>query len=94
MGFFIVNAYDSVTDELFKMGFVEQLVGLVGEGSQPALEHILSALEALVTDHLPSLNQCRQPRLQLHSTLCNLLQENQGKEHRQVPLAYFKVSLD
>lgn len=69
------------------MGFVEQLVGLVSEDCQPALEHILSALQALVTDHAPSLNECRQPHLQLHSILRNLLQQNQGKEDRQVLLA-------
>jgi hypothetical protein len=71
------------------MGFVEQLVGLVGEACQPALEHLLSALQALVTDHAPSLNECRQPRLQLRSVLCNLLEQNQGKEDRQVLLVYF-----
>jgi len=69
------------------MGFVEQLVGLVSEDCQPALEHTLSALQALVTDHAPCLNECRQPRLQLHSVLRNLLQQNQGKEDRQVILA-------
>jgi hypothetical protein len=68
------------------MGFVEQLVGLVSEGSQPALEHILSALQALVTDHSPSLNACHQPCLELHLVLGNLLRQNEGKEDRQVLL--------
>jgi hypothetical protein len=76
------------------MGFVEQLVGLVGQGCQPALEHILSALLALVTDHAPSLNECRQPRLQLRSTLRNLLEQNQGQEQRQVQLTFVKINLD
>jgi hypothetical protein len=71
------------------MGFVEQLVGLVGEDSQAALEHLLSTLQALVTDHAPSVNECRQPHLQLRSTLCKLLEQNQGKEDRQVLQAYF-----
>jgi hypothetical protein len=75
------------------MGFVEQLVGLVGEeDSQAALEHLLSTLQALVTDHAPSLNECRQPHLQLRSTLCKLLEQNQGKEDRQVLQAYFLVT--
>lgn len=80
----------AVRDELFKMGFVEQLVGLVREACQPALEHLLSALQALVTDHAPSLNECRQPHLQLRSVLCNLLEQNQGKEDRQEEHEYTK----
>lgn len=83
-----------VTDELFKMGFVEQLVGLVGQGCQPALEHILSALLALVTDHAPSLNECRQPRLRLLSTLRNLLEQNQGQEQQQVQPTFIEIHSD
>jgi len=87
---YICNRQSAVKDELFRMGFVEQLVGLVNEGCQPALEHILSALQALVTDHAPSLNECRQPHLELHSILRNLLQQNQGKEDRQEEHEYTK----
>jgi hypothetical protein len=76
------------------MGFVEQLVGLIGEGSQPALEHILSALQALVTDHAPSLNECRQPYLHLRSTLLNLLEQSRGLEERQVQLTFVNINLD
>lgn len=87
---YICNHQPAVKDELFRMGFVEQLVGLVSEDCQPAMEHILSALQALVTDHAPSVNECRQPRLQLRSILHNLLQQNQGKEDRQEEHEYTK----
>jgi hypothetical protein len=69
------------------MGYVEQLVGLLSEDWQPSLEYILSALQGLVTDHAPSLSECRKPQLQLRSILRKLLQQNQGKEDRQVLLA-------
>lgn len=87
---YICNHQSAVKDELYGMGFVEQLVGLVSEDCQPAMEHILSALQALVTDHAPSLNECRQPHLQLHSILCNLLQQTQGREDRQEEHEYTK----
>ncbi|XP_069683764.1 hsp70-binding protein 1 [Periplaneta americana] len=87
---YICGRKPAIRDELFKMGFVEQLVGLVSAGRQPALEHLLSALLALVENHPPSLNECRQPQLQLRSILRNLFQENQGKEDRQEEHEYTK----
>lgn len=66
------------------MGFVEQLVGLVTDYHQLALEYILSALLALVTDHETSQNECRRTELNLRNTLTSLMRNISGKEECQV----------
>ncbi|KAJ9577159.1 hypothetical protein L9F63_006281 [Diploptera punctata] len=80
---FICNHKECIKDELYKMGYVEQLIGLVSEGQPPGLEHLLSALLALVTNHPPSVEVCRQPQLQLRAVLRNLLRQNEGQDDRQ-----------
>ncbi|PSN31120.1 hypothetical protein C0J52_25278 [Blattella germanica] len=73
-----VDNMDTANDELYRMGFVEQLVGLISEGSLPALEHLLSALLALVTDHPPSLEEEHE----YSTTLLRLIFSGENEEER------------
>ncbi|XP_046980231.1 hsp70-binding protein 1 isoform X1 [Schistocerca americana] len=69
-----------IKDELCKMGFIEQLIGLVGPEGSPAVEHLLSAVVALVSDHELSQQECRRPELHLRDKLFQIMQNVSGKE--------------
>ncbi|XP_049839749.1 hsp70-binding protein 1 isoform X3 [Schistocerca gregaria] len=75
-----VKALYAISYELCKMGFIEQLIGLVGPEGSPAVEHLLSAVVALVSDHELSQQECRRPELHLRDKLFQLMQNVSGKE--------------
>ena len=75
------------------MGWVHQLVGLINEERTSSHEHLLSALLALVRDHIPSLEDCRDPKLQLQQMLLAYIENVKGKEECQVYYSNVKLEL-
>ncbi|GLH13986.1 Uncharacterized protein GBIM_18445 [Gryllus bimaculatus] len=71
---------EQIKDELCEMGFVVQLAGMVTDFHQPVLEHLLSALLNLVSNHPKSQSECRRPELNLQDTLANLVRNTSGKD--------------
>lgn len=56
-------------DAAQQVGTVSQLVGLLNTEHTSAHEHLVGALLCLVTDHPPSIDDCRQPELKLQEFL-------------------------
>lgn len=84
---------DGIKDELCDMGFVVQLVGMITDFHQPVLEHLLSALLALVQNHPKSQSECRKPELTLMPTLKNLISNTYGREEYMEEHDYAKTLL-
>lgn len=73
-----------LTDDLQRMGWVHQLVGLINGERTSSHEHLLSALLALVRDHHKCIEDCRDPKLQLRTVLTSYIDTVKGKDECQV----------
>ncbi|XP_070553347.1 hsp70-binding protein 1-like [Ptychodera flava] len=89
---FMVNAMitDNATlkDTLYKMGFVQQLVGLLETPHNASHEHILSILSNLVTNHSGCLEECKLPAVKLEDILRRKIDQIKGKEEYQEELEF------
>lgn len=84
----LCSQHPAIRDDLQKMGWVHQLVGLINQERTPGHEHLLSALLALVRDHKKCIEDCRDPKLQLRSTLTSYIELVKGKEECQEEVDY------
>lgn len=84
----LCSEHPAIRDDLQKMGWVHQLVGLISEERTPSHEHLLSALLALIRDHEECMKDCRNPALQLQSLLTSYIESVRGKEECQEELDY------
>ncbi|XP_029199868.2 hsp70-binding protein 1-like [Acropora millepora] len=55
----------SYKDTLFKMGFIEQLVGLLHKPQKPSDEHIIRLLTEFVNDYPQGIDECHRPEFEL-----------------------------
>ncbi|XP_068672206.1 hsp70-binding protein 1-like [Montipora foliosa] len=62
-------ANPSHKDTLFKMGFIEQLVGLLHKPQKSSHEHIIRLLGDFLNDYPQSIDECRRPEFQLEKLL-------------------------
>uniref|UniRef100_T1JDV9 Nucleotide exchange factor Fes1 domain-containing protein n=1 Tax=Strigamia maritima TaxID=126957 RepID=T1JDV9_STRMM len=83
-----------IKDTLTRMGFVDQLVALIQMDHDSTHEHLLSALNCLVTNHTESINECRNPQLHLKETLYARFYLLQGREECLEELEYCKQLLN
>ena len=58
-----------IKETLFKMGLVEQLVGLLHTEHNASHEYLLSALNAIITDNAKAVQECRRQELGLQDLL-------------------------
>ncbi|XP_002736919.1 hsp70-binding protein 1-like [Saccoglossus kowalevskii] len=94
---FMLNAIilekETIKDDLYSMGYVQQLVGLLQTSHNASHEHIISILCNLVTGHPRCLQECQQPGLNLEQTLKLKIEDVQGKEEYLEELEYTKQLL-
>lgn len=79
----LCGEHPAIRDDLQKMGWVHQLAALISQEPTPSHEHLLSAMLALVQDHIQCIEDCRDPTLQFKSTLASYIESVQGKEECQ-----------
>lgn len=58
---------------LLKMGFIEQLVGLLRAPQNASHEHIISLLKTFLTDYPPAINECQRPEFDLEKLLTSMI---------------------
>ncbi|KAL9955994.1 hypothetical protein ACROYT_G037406 [Oculina patagonica] len=58
---------------LFKMGFIEQLVGLLRGPLKSSCEHIISLLRTFVTDFPLAINECHRSEFDLENLLTSII---------------------
>jgi hsp70-interacting protein len=75
----LCQSQPSVKETLFKMGFVEQLVALLFLEHNTSHEYLLSALNALVTEHEAALVETRRPVLRFRELLQTKLEALRGR---------------
>ncbi|KAJ7360060.1 Hsp70-binding protein 1 [Desmophyllum pertusum] len=60
-------------ETLFKMGFIEQLVGLLRSPQNSSHEHIVSLLVTFVTDYPQGISECHRPEFDLEKILKSII---------------------
>ena len=55
------------------MGFIEQLVGLLGAPQNASHEHVVSLLKTFLTDYPPAINECQRPEFDLEKLLTSMI---------------------
>lgn len=65
----LTSSRPAFKDTLFRMGFVEQLVALLQTEHNSSHEYLLSALNALVSEHEAALKETHRPELRLAELL-------------------------
>lgn len=58
---------------LLKMGFIEQLVGLLQAPQNASHEHVISLLKTFLIDYPPAINECQRPEFDLEKLLTSLI---------------------
>lgn len=67
------------------MGFVESIIMMLErESGSNLVEHLLSALLALVTDFVPAEITCRRSDLGLMNLLISIIKKRQGQNDQKV----------
>ncbi|KAK3920316.1 Hsp70-binding protein 1 [Frankliniella fusca] len=87
----LCGQHPAIKDDLQKMGWVQQLAALLSQEPTPSHEHLLSAMLALVRDHAQCIEDCRDPSLQLKSTLTSYIEAVKGKEEYQEGVEYAQL---
>ena len=58
---------------LLKMGFIEQLVGLLQAPQNASHEHVISLLKTFLIDYPPAINECQRPEFDLEKLLTSMI---------------------
>lgn len=73
-----------LTELLYNMGIIEQLVGLLSMEHAGFHEHLVAALYHAVVDNEQAQRECHRPEFKLESLLKQRQQLLQGKDEFQV----------
>lgn len=91
----IITGRQDFKEVLLKMGFIDQIVGLLHQEWETSHEHLLATLLNFITDFPPALDECSSRRdLQLKLLLRGKLLNMVGKPELQEEEGYCKSILD